>query len=85
MKPAMHRFFPLREVLPELSLAIERELLSDGLQELANQVKELSISRWTHDVSCGEMYVTTVGRKAAILLTQCATFVRIVSWPTERR
>ncbi|KAF0244575.1 MAG: hypothetical protein FD180_2393 [Planctomycetota bacterium] len=58
----MNRLFPLNEVLPELSSQIERELRAEGRAELADQIRDFQIARWTHDPACQGIYVTTEGR-----------------------
>lgn len=58
----MNRRFNLREVLPGFTSEMEGELRADGRTDLAEQVAELQLVRWTHDPACGGIYVTTAGR-----------------------
>ncbi|MEM7173348.1 MAG: hypothetical protein AAF530_24505 [Pseudomonadota bacterium] len=51
------------ELLPEFMAKVKASLRRQGCADLAEQLPELELCRWTHDTKCDAIWILFLGRK----------------------
>ena len=60
----------IADILPELIAQIRNELIADGRIDIADQLNELAIARWTHDRAGHAVYIYLSGQRSLNLVEE---------------